>query len=105
MGAGLGEAPDPDMELELELVAEETAEALDQDHVDAHARVLGITRARPGSMKHCLAGQTSSQAMASRPFAFTSANSLSDGPDGFFWPRSHSPTSFTATLRCRAKTL
>ena len=50
-------------------------------------------------------GQTACHAIASRPFAFTSARSLSDGPDGFFWPRSHSPTSFTATLRCRAKTL
>jgi hypothetical protein len=36
---------------------------------------------------------------ASKPLALMSVRSFRDGPDGRFWPRSHSPTSFTATLR------
>ena len=39
------------------------------------------------------------QAMASRPLALTSASSFSEGPDGSFSPRSHSPTNLVSTLR------
>lgn len=38
-------------------------------------------------------------AIASSPLCFTSDRSLSDGPDGFFSPRSHCETSVTVTLR------
>ena len=36
---------------------------------------------------------------ASKPLALMRDSSFRDGPDGRFCPRSHSPTSFTATLR------
>jgi hypothetical protein len=37
--------------------------------------------------------------MASSPFDFTIDNSFSDGPLGFFSPRSHSLTSFGRTFK------
>lgn len=43
--------------------------------------------------------RTLHQAMASRPLALTMESSLSDGPEGFFSPRSHSLTSLVRTLR------
>src|ERR1700681_1542930 len=57
----------------------------------------------PGSI-FCSSRGFDNHAIASSPLALISASSLSDGPDGFFSPRSHSPTSLTATLRCRART-
>ena len=45
-----------------------------------------------------------SYAMASRPLRSTSDSSLSDGPAGFFSPRSHLLTESLVTLRYEAKT-
>ena len=38
-------------------------------------------------------------AIASSPFSFTMDSSLSEGPEGFFSPRSHCDTSVGATFK------